>query len=73
MLLITIPAYFIASVPAMSYEEPKYSIVKKLKFMRFVNTKSGQLHRLIIVRRATDLSCFLVIYQEQIKVLKKSK
>ena len=27
--LITLLAYFIASVPAMSYEEPEYSIVKK--------------------------------------------
>ena len=28
-LLMTILAYLTASVPAMSYEEPEYSIVKK--------------------------------------------
>ena len=29
VLLMTIFAYVTASVPAMSYEEPKYSMVKK--------------------------------------------
>ena len=71
VLLMTILAYSISSVSAMSYEEPKYSIVKKLKFMRFVNTKSEQLQRLHTLRKAKDLRYYLIIYHGQIKVLKK--
>ena len=73
VLLMTIFAYLTASVPAMSYEEPEYCTVKKLKFMTFVNTKSGQLQKLYIAKRVTDLGYSLNIYQEQIKALKKSR
>ena len=62
VLLMTILAYLTASVPAMSYGEPEYSIVKKLTFMKFVNTKSGQSQRLHIARRVMDLGYSLTIY-----------
>ena len=41
--------------------------------MKFVNTKSGQLQKLYVEKRVTDLGYSLNIYQEQIKALKMAR
>ena len=73
VLLMAILAYLTASVPAMSYEEPEYSFVKKTEVYEFVITKSGQLQRLHTARRVTDSDCSLTTYQDQIRALEKSR
>ena len=71
VFLIAILAYLTASVPAMSYEEPEYSIVKKTDVYEVRQYKKRTVAELYTGKRIAVSECCLTTFQGLTKAPKK--